>query len=234
MTGTMPTPSADKILIAIYDMDKTITRCATYNGFLTHMAIKRAPWRLMLLPLLPFGLLLYGTKLWSRSRLKEFSQELLIGRRVPRQEFSRYLESHAELVLCNNVYPQLTALVAQEKAEGYRHIMATASYRLYVDAIAHRLGFDGVIATDLATDDSGRVLAQIDGDNCYGNAKLDKVKAWMDSQGYQREDMYIRAYSDHISDAPLLEYADEAFATNPHTPLALMARQKGWTIINWR
>jgi HAD superfamily hydrolase (TIGR01490 family) len=220
--------------IAIYDMDKTITRRATYNGFLAHMALNRAPWRLLFLPLLPLGLLLYLCKIWERRRLKEFSQSLLIGRRVHRSEFEKYLESHADLVLGKNVYHQLIQRVADEKIAGYIHVVATASYALYVDTIAQKLGFEHVIATDLATDDSGHILARIDGHNCYDLAKLGKVKSWMNAKGFARQDYFIRAYSDHISDMPLLEYADEAFATNPHPPLAKAAKAKGWEILDWR
>lgn len=228
----MPNPSPT--LIAIYDMDKTVTRRATYNGFLLHMAFNKSPWRLFLSPLLPVGLALYALKFWDRTRLKQFSQMLLIGRKVPKERFAKYLDSHADLVVGKNVYPQLLARVAEEKAAGYRHVMATASYRLYVEAIAKRLGFDDVIATDLATNSSGHVLARIDGHNCYDAAKLDLVKAWMAAHKLARADCHIRAYSDHVSDAPLLAFADEAYATNPHAPLAEMATANGWEIIDWR
>jgi HAD superfamily hydrolase (TIGR01490 family) len=221
-------------MLAIYDMDKTVTQRATYNGFLIHMMWNRSPRRLLLLPILPIGLLLYALKIWSRQRLKEFSQAVLIGRKVSISEFAQHLESHADLVLGKNIYPQIFERVAAEKAQGYRHIIATASYRLYVDAIAHRLGFDAVIATDLATNDSGHVLAKIDGHNCYDTAKLDRVKAWMASQKLDRSSCYIRAYSDHISDAPLLAFADEPFATNPHPPLLKLAQERGWAILDWR
>ena len=227
-------PNPQKTLLAIYDMDKTVTRRATYNGFLMHMAFNKSPWRLFLSPLLPFGLALYALKVWDRARLKQFSQMLLIGRRVSAEKFALYLESHADLVVGRNVYPQLRDRVAEEKAAGYRHVMATASYRLYVEAIAKRLGFDDVIATNLATDSSGHVLARIDGHNCYDAAKLELVKGWMAANGLVRENSHIRAYSDHVSDAPLLAYADEAYATNPHEPLAEMARANGWEIIDWR
>lgn len=222
------------IRIAIYDMDKTVTRRATYNGFLLHMAWNKAPWRLFLSPLLGVGLALYAAKIWDRGRLKQFSQKLLIGERVTHARFQQYVERHADLVVGRNVYPQLRARVAEEKAEGYRHVMATASYRLYVEAIAKRLGFDDVIATDLASNSSGHVLARIDGHNCYDAAKLDKVKGWMAKQGLARWQCHIRAYSDHVSDAPLLAFADEAFATNPHKPLAEMAAANGWQVIDWR
>ena len=221
-------------LLAIYDMDKTVTRRATYNGFLLHMAFNKSPWRLLLAPFLPVGLVLYALKIWDRAQLKQFSQILLIGRRVPKAQFAKYLESHADMVVGKNVYPQLLARVAQEKAAGYRHVMATASYRLYVEAIAKRLGFDDVIATDLSTDSSGHVLARIDGHNCHDVAKLELVKRWMDRHGLARANCHIRAYSDHVSDAPLLNYADEPFATNPHGPLARLAEKKGWPILDWR
>ena len=34
--------------LAIYDMDRTVTRRATYTPFLLHCAVRRAPWRLLL------------------------------------------------------------------------------------------------------------------------------------------------------------------------------------------
>ena len=37
--------------LAIYDMDRTVTRHGTYTPFLLHCAIHRAPWRLIFLPL---------------------------------------------------------------------------------------------------------------------------------------------------------------------------------------
>ena len=56
----------------------------------------------------------------------------------------------------------------------------------------------------------------------------------MAAEGLSREQCHIRAYSDHVSDGPLLTFADEAFATNPHPPLARLAREKGWQILDWR
>jgi hypothetical protein len=47
------------IRIAIYDMDRTITRRGTYAAFLVHMALGMAPWRLVFLPLVPLVLLSY-------------------------------------------------------------------------------------------------------------------------------------------------------------------------------
>ena len=37
--------------LAIYDMDRTVTRRATYTPFLIHAALALAPWRLVLMPI---------------------------------------------------------------------------------------------------------------------------------------------------------------------------------------
>jgi HAD superfamily hydrolase (TIGR01490 family) len=234
MTGVMePTPPA-KTLIAIYDMDKTITRRATYNGFLGHVVRRRQMWRVLFIPALPVGLLLYALKIWSRGRLKEFSQTLFIGKRADWRKLSPLTETYADSVWQDNVYPQLAARVAAEKALGYTHVIATASYLIYTAAIGARLDFHHFIATELELDTNGYICANIQGENCYGTAKLDRVQSWLAEQGLKREDCNIRAYSDHISDVPLLAFADEAFATNPHPPLARLAKQRGWEVIDWR
>jgi HAD superfamily hydrolase (TIGR01490 family) len=224
----------DRRLIAIYDMDKTITRRATYNFFLWRMMWKRQPWRIALSPLLLVGVALFGTDLWDRGRLKAFSQRVLLGRRLHREEIAHHLEAHADEVLGRNVYPQALARIKAEREAGFTHVLATASYRLYVEAIAERLGFEHVIATDLHMDEEGRIRARIDGENVYDFAKLKRVEQWLKEEGLRREECFIRGYSDHVSDAPLLEFADEAYAVNAHDRLAELARRKQWRVIDWR
>ena len=46
--------------LAIYDMDRTVTRGPTYTPFLLHCAIRRAPWRLLFLPLVVLSMLAYA------------------------------------------------------------------------------------------------------------------------------------------------------------------------------
>ena len=69
--------------LAIYDMDRTVTRRATYTPFLLHCALRRAPWRLLLLPFVVLSMLAYVAKLIDRGRLKEINHRLLLGHRAP-------------------------------------------------------------------------------------------------------------------------------------------------------
>ena len=126
------------------------------------------------------------------------------------------------------------ARIAEDKAAGRRLVLATASYRLYAAAIAERLGFDDVIATESLPDARGRIVARIDGANCYGLGKLDMIEAWLQREGLEREAVHIRFYSDHISDSVVHHWSDEAFATNADRRLIQLAEAEGWQVLDWR
>jgi len=219
--------------LAIYDMDRTVTFNGTYTGFLIHVARAMAPWRLVLLPCVVLLMLAYVLKLLSRQRLKELNQALMIGFHVERARLMPHVESYADKVLATNLRADAVAQIARDRADGYRLVLATASYRLYVEPIARRLGFDAVIATDHLTQDLRYVRAKIAGENCYDTGKLRMIKAWMAAQAIDRTQTHIRAYSDHVSDAPMLEFADVPIASNPHKPLAKLAAVRGWTRVDW-
>lgn len=217
--------------LAFYDMDRTITVHPTYARFLLWMALRQAPWRLLLLPLSLIAALAYLARIVSRDELKQINQKLLLGHlRVA--TLAGPMAAHAEHVYATNIRPGALERIAADRAEGYRIIIATASYRLYVEAIARRLGIDDVIATDLNAS-RGTVLSQIAGHNCYGPHKAEMIAAWMAEHRLDPAQCTIRCYSDHVSDLPMLEMADEAFVTNAHMPMRLVARERGWPELDW-
>ena len=219
--------------LAVYDMDRTVTRRATYTPFLLHCAINRAPWRLILLPVAIFSMLAYVARLIDRGELKEINQRLLLGDRVPLSELKPLVDSFAEKQLATNIRPGARVAIARDKARGRRLVLATASYRLYADAIAERLGFDDVIGTGSIIGLDERVHARIGGENCYGPAKLRMIADWVEASGLKGAHGHVRFYSDHVSDRPAFEWADEAIAVNPHDRLRRLAKQRGWAIEDW-
>lgn len=219
---------------AIYDMDKTVTRDPTWTAFLIHAVKARAPWRLALLPVAGLAGIGYGLKLVSRARLKEISQRLMLGHALTPHEMRGIADAFADEVAASGVLAKARERIAADKAAGYRLVLATASHGYYAAAIAARLGFDDVVATRAMRDDQGRYLSKLEGDNCYGPVKLRMIEAWMAEAGIARADCHIRAYSDHVSDAPLLGWADEGFAVNAHGPLRVMAAAEGWPLLEWR
>ena len=219
--------------LAIYDMDRTVTRRATYTPFLLHCAARRAPWRLLLLPVVVASMLAYVAKLIDRGRLKEINHRLLLGRRIHPRDLQPLVQSFAERQVATNIRPGALSAIARDRAEGRRIVMATASYRFYAAAIAERLGFDDVIGTGSITGLDDVLHARIDGENCYGAAKMRMVADWVDRSGLRGKHGHVRFYSDHASDAPVFEWADEPVAVNPHARLAKLAADRGWRVEDW-
>jgi len=226
----MPRPTQR---LAIYDMDKTITHAPTWTAFLIAAARDHAPWRLVLLPLAGIATAGYAAKLLDRAGLKQATQRLMLGRSVPAEATKAIVARFADHVVASGTFAGARAQIAADRAEGRRLVMATASYRFYAAAIAERLGFDDVIATNSRLAPDGALLPVIDGENCYGPAKLAMIEAWMRAQGIDRADAHVRFYSDHVSDAPALAWADDAWAVNAHGPLRTLAKAEGWTIVDW-
>jgi len=218
--------------LAIYDMDRTITHAPTWTAFLIETARRQAPWRLALLPLAGAATAAYGVKAINRGRLKQVTQQLMLGRRMRDTDAKRAAARFADRITASGVFTGALAQIAADRAAGYRLVMATASYRFYAGAIAERLGFDDVIATEVERIED-RLRARISGENCYGPAKLRMIQAWMAANHIARADAQIRFYSDHVSDAPVLAWADQGFAVNAHGPLRQLARERGWPIVDW-
>lgn len=217
--------------LAIYDMDRTVTRHATYTPFLLHCALRRAPWRLLLIPFAVLSMLAYVCKLIDRGRLKEINHRLLLGHNRHPSELQPLVDSFATKVLASNIRPGARDAIGRDKAEGRRVVMATASYRFYAREIAERLGFDDCIGTNSILGLDERVHAKIDGENCYGPAKLRMIRDWLATSGLERG--HVRFYSDHASDAPVFEWSDEPVAVNPHDRLSELAAERGWRVEDW-
>ena len=214
-------------------MDRTITRTATYTPFLLHCAMQRSRWRLALTPAVVGSMIAFGLKAIDRARLKEINHHLLLGYALGDEELKPLVETFADKMVRTNIQPGVHRAIAADRSEGRRLVMATASYSLYADEIARRLGFDDVIATRSVRGPDGRVVARIDGDNCYGPAKKRMIDEWLTAAQIDRETVRVRFYSDHSSDAPVFEWADEPVAVNPNRSLRKLARERGWRIEDW-
>jgi HAD superfamily hydrolase (TIGR01490 family) len=219
--------------LAIYDMDRTITRIGTYTPFLFHCALRRAPWRLLFLPLVALSMMAYGLRLIDRAKLKEINHNLLLGPRIHPRDLTPLVDSFADKQVRSNLRPGAIKAIARDKAEGRRLVLATASYRFYSEAIARRLGFDDVIGTNSIIGLDERVHAKIAGENAYGPAKLRMIADWVEKSGLTGTHGHVRFYSDHVSDRPAFEWADEPVAVNPHAKLRRLATERGWAIEDW-
>lgn len=112
-------------------------------------------------------------------------------------------------------------------ALGHEIVVVTASPRFYLVHLQDLLPTHHLVATELEF--QGRHLwnlPEIRGYNVKGPFKLDALR----EAGYELPRDATFAYSDHISDAPLLEAVEHAFAVRPDDQLELLARRRGWPI----
>ena len=216
--------------LSIFDMDRTITRTGTYTPWLLFWAWREAPWRLLLLPVAGLYGLAYLVGIVSRGRLKELEHALLMGTTAERSTVDKRTREYAKRVLATNVFPEALARLEAERAEGRRIVLATASYAFYVEPIAAGLGITDVVATKSVWD-GDRLLPRLSGENCYDAGKRRMVEAWLAEHGLTGAP--IRFFSDHVSDLPTFELADERIATTPSRAMRAAAEVRGWEIIDW-
>ena len=220
--------------IAIYDLDRTVTRLPTWSRFLLHAAFIHAPQRLALLPLVGLAALLGAVGVIDRKALKETMHRLMLGRAIASGALTRVSESFAEHEAARNIREDARAAIAADRAAGCRVVIATAAHLFYAAAIARRLEVADVIATKSETDPSGRILHRIAGENCYGDAKAEAIDRWRGAVAPDRARIMVRFYSDHVSDLPTFARVDEPVAVNPGHALRSIAQARGWRIVDWR
>lgn len=226
-------PHAEKAMLSVFDLDRTLTILPTYTPFLLFAIRARAPWRALLLPLLLPVAILYALKLLPRCTMKQTMHRLALGAALPEREAARLADRFARHLIARGLYAEGVALIEAERHAGRRVILATAAPHFYTVALARRLGIADVVAT-ASTWRDGRLVPAIASANCYGSDKRHMVEAFLDQAGIARERAHIRFYSDHASDLPMFMLADEAIAVNPSATLRTIAAARGWPILDWR
>ncbi len=194
--------------IALYDLDRTVTRAPTFTPFLLHMAAGGTRLRLLGLPLWVLAMIGYKAGLYGRKQLKQFGLVLLVGRVVKSPALQPRIDAFVARQLARNIQPGARAQIAADRAAGVQLVLVTAAPEIYAVPLARALQFDACIATRHRREAAGHLLSGIEGENNYGAEKVRRVEAWLAEQGIARTDCHITAYTDHASDAPILDYAD--------------------------
>lgn len=222
MTGT---PSS--LRVAVYDLDRTVLRTPTFTLFLLWAAWREARWRLLLLPALAGLMIGHALRLYGRERFKPAAIRLMLGKSITPERAERLAVAFAAWRVPRDVPPGAAACIARDRAEGYRLLMATAAPEFYAGAIAEALGFDAIVASRHHRDAEGNWLPPLDGPNCYGAEKARRVGEWLAANA-PGGTAHIRAYSDHLSDAPTFALASEAWLVGRGGKYVRLAAKHGW------
>lgn len=211
--------------IAIYDLDNTLTRRATFTPFLVFAARRIAPWRLALLPFWVAMMIGYRMGLYDRTTLKTRGMRLMLGR-VDLATLARVGQEFAQERAGNDGFmPAILAMVEDDRAQGTHLAIATAAFEFYARAFADHLAIGSLVATQW----DGRVIP---GGNCYGEVKLARVREWAEREGIDLDKAEIRFVSDSFADAPLLDRAQDAVFVTTSAAKRRKAEARGWRVVD--
>jgi HAD superfamily hydrolase (TIGR01490 family) len=227
--GEDPSPVAGEQVAAFFDLDKTIIAGSSTlafsgplrdRGLIGRRALLRSGYAQLLL-------MVAGADANFMERMRDRISALCIGWEVA--EVRTVIEQALGEILQPMIYAEAAALIAGHHREGHQVIVVSASGEEMVQPIAAALGAEHCAATRMAVAD-GRYTGEIDF-YCYGEGKAVAARELAQRHGYRLEECY--AYSDSITDLPLLELVGHPHAVNPDRALRRAARAQGWPVLNF-
>jgi HAD superfamily hydrolase (TIGR01490 family) len=230
MAASLRASTISSVEAAFFDLDKTIisrssslalTRPMYRAGMVSRGALLRGAYAQLVyllvgadekkLERLKDGMLAL-TKGWERSQVEQLVQDVIID------------------VIDPFVYQEALDLTELHRSQRRRIYIVSSSPEEVVRPLARHFGVSGVIATRAKVVD-GRYTGEL-AFYCAGDAKADAIRTLADRVGIDLEESY--AYSDSISDLPMLSAVGHPVAVNPDRDLRREAEQRGWDIREFR
>lgn len=225
-----PAPTGGGHSAAFFDLDKTLmagssgmvfARVANRKGFVPRGQLARWGWDHV------------------RYRLRGSSDAqtnavLDVAKRIFAEIPERDVERMAPEVLAGilpRIYPQMLDEVHRHQDEGRATFIVSAAGNDLVKALAAVLGMEGGIGTSWAVGPDGKYTGEMDGPFVYGKGKVEAMRRFAAKHDIDMDASF--AYSDSVSDLPMLRSVGHAVVVNPDADLLEIARQEGWQVMRF-
>jgi HAD superfamily hydrolase (TIGR01490 family) len=129
------------------------------------------------------------------------------------------------------IYPQMLEEVHRHQDEGRATFIVSAAGNDMVRALAAVLGMEGGIGTRWAVGQDGKYTGEMDGPFVYGKGKVEAMRRFAAKHDIDMDASF--AYSDSVSDLPMLRSVGHAVVVNPDADLLEIARQEGWEVMRF-
>jgi HAD superfamily hydrolase (TIGR01490 family) len=130
------------------------------------------------------------------------------------------------------VRPQALELVERHRQAGAQVLIVTATNDFVTGPIAQVFGVSELIAVQLERDAQGQVTGEILGTPSAREGKVQRMNEWLARRSLGWADVETTFYTDSLNDLALLERVTHPVATNPDDKLRLLARERGWPILD--
>ena len=212
---------------AFFDLDKTVIAKASMVAFGRPLYREGLLSRWLLLRAL-YGQLVYlylGADDARLARMRNAALALTKG--WHQDNVRRIVRETLEDVVDPIVFEEALELIRQHQEEGRLVYIVSASPEEIVAPLAEYLGADDAIATKARLDAEGRYSGELDR-YCYGPSKVTAIVELAAERGIDLTGSY--AYSDSVTDVPMLEAVGHPVAVNPDRALLKVARAREWDV----
>ncbi|HUY58530.1 MAG TPA: HAD-IB family hydrolase [Solirubrobacteraceae bacterium] len=127
------------------------------------------------------------------------------------------------------LYPQMLTIAYAHQDAGRPVYIVTAAAHDMAQVLAKVMTFDGALGSTLSGVEDGVYTGQPTGAFLYGPAKAVAIQELAAREGFDLSASY--AYSDSVSDTPMLRAVGHPVVVNPDTALEALARDGGWEIL---
>jgi len=216
---------------AFFDLDKTVVAKSAVLAFTGKMVKAGLLGRRTMLRAAVGQIYysLFGANHSTAERIRKAVLTLTKG--WQRSEVEDLVENALDEVVAPIVFAEALFLIDDHMKAGRRVIIVSASPEEVVRPLARYIGVDEIIATRAEVDEQDRYTGRIEL-YAYGESKAKEVRRLADDEGISLEGSF--AYSDSITDLPLLEEVGHPHAVNPDKDLRQVAEQRGWPVLEFK
>jgi HAD superfamily hydrolase (TIGR01490 family) len=225
----MLAPVTDRPAAAFFDLDKTViaksstlafSRPFFRNGLINRRAVLKGAYA-------QFVFAASGADAEQVDRLRAHLTALCTGWDV--QQVRAIVDETLHDIVDPLVYAEAAELISQHRAEGRDVVVVSASGAEIVTPIAEMIGATHSIGTRMV-EENGRYTGEIDF-YCYGENKAVAMKQLAAEHGYDLTTSH--AYSDSVTDLPMLEVVGHPTVVNPDRGLRSLATERGWPVLEF-
>jgi HAD superfamily hydrolase (TIGR01490 family) len=212
---------------AFFDLDKTIiAKSSTLafskpfqaGGLISRRAVLRSAYA-------QFVYLVGGADHDQMEKMRQFLSALTAGWDVA--TVREIVADTLHNVVDPLVYDEAVTLIEEHRLAGRDVVIVSTSGSEVVEPIGAMLGADRVVATRLV-EEEGRYTGEI-AYYAYAEEKARAVRALAEERGYDLDACF--AYSDSITDVPMLEAVGHPYAVNPDRELRKVAIANDWPVL---